>query len=120
MRDIQDVLSRWGVWARDNSGVDFSSIAAGFKGLLPSSGSSGQSCCDDDGLIVDGCVAKLKNRKPDEFNLLIQHYVYKQSKRSLARLNKKDEKMIRISMQLAEGFVDGGLSMLEVKLEMDL
>lgn len=34
MRDIQLVLARWGVWARYSSGLDYSSIAAGFKGLL--------------------------------------------------------------------------------------
>ncbi len=36
MRDIQMVLERWGAWAAsDSSGVDYSPIAAGFKGLLP-------------------------------------------------------------------------------------
>ncbi|PBI78947.1 antitermination protein Q [Rahnella victoriana] len=119
MRDIQDVLSRWGVWARDNSGVDFSPIAAGFKGLLPPSGASTLSCCDDDGLTVDGCVLQLKQRRPEEYSLLIEHYVFNQSKRSIARHRKKDEKIIRISVQLAEGFVEGCLSMLNVKLEME-
>ncbi|HHH0956983.1 TPA: antiterminator Q family protein, partial [Yersinia enterocolitica] len=54
-RNIQLVLERWGVWAKDNSGIDYSSIAAGFKGLLPYTTSSRPSCCDDDGLAVDGC-----------------------------------------------------------------
>jgi len=112
MRDIQEVLSRWGVWARDNSGIDFSSIAAGFKGLLPPSGATALSCSDDVGLIVDGCVARLKQRRPDESNLLIQHYVYNQSKRSIAKRLRKDEKNVRISIQLAEGFVEGCLSSL--------
>jgi len=116
MRDIQDVLSRWGVWARDNSGVDFSPIAAGFKGLLPPSCPSKPSCCDDDGLVIDGCVARLRKYRPDEFNLLIEHYVFNRSKRLIARRMKKDEKIIRISMQLAEGFVEGCLATLNVKL----
>lgn len=35
MRDIQMVLERWGAWAASgNAGVDYSPIAAGFKGLL--------------------------------------------------------------------------------------
>lgn len=119
MRDIQDVLSRWGVWARDNSGVDFSPIAAGFKGLLPASGKTEASCCDDDGLKIDSCVARLKQRRPEEYSLLVQHYVFNQSKRAIARHRKKDEKIIRISVQLAEGFVEGCLSMLNVTLEME-
>ncbi|WP_449632598.1 antiterminator Q family protein [Rahnella aceris] len=119
MRDIQEVLYRWGVWARDNSGVDFSPIAAGFKGLLPPSGSAKLSCCDDDGLIVDGCVLQLKIRRPEEYKILIQYYVFNKSKRSIAKTQKKDERIIRISMQLAEGFIDGCLSMLSVKLEIE-
>ena len=119
MRDIQELLSRWGVWARENSGVDFPPIAAGFKGLLPPSGSAKSSCCDDDGLVIDGCVLKLKIRMPEEYEILMQYYVFNKSKRSIAKTHKKDEKTIRISMQLAEGFIDGCLSMLNIKLDME-
>ena len=35
MRDIQMVLERWGAWAANNhEDVTWSSIAAGFKGLM--------------------------------------------------------------------------------------
>lgn len=34
MRDMYEVMDRWGAWAAsDNSGVDWQPIAAGFKGL---------------------------------------------------------------------------------------
>lgn len=37
MRDIQMVLERWGAWVANNhEDVTWSSIAAGFKGLIPS------------------------------------------------------------------------------------
>ena len=37
MRDIQIVLERWGAWAANNhEDVTWSSVAAGFKGLIPS------------------------------------------------------------------------------------
>lgn len=36
MRDMYEVMDRWGAWAAaDSSGVDWQPIAAGFKGLLP-------------------------------------------------------------------------------------
>lgn len=119
IRDIQLVLARWGVWARCSSGLDYSSIAAGFKGLLPDTSKSKASCCDDDGLVVDGCVARLKQYRPEEYELIIRHYVLNHSKRAIARQQKRDEKLVRINMQMAEGFVDGCLAMLNVKLEMD-
>lgn len=118
-RDIQLALARWGVWARFSSGLDYSSIAAGFKGLLPDTTKSKDSCCDDDGLVVDGCVARLKQYRPDEYELIIRHYVFNQSKRAIARQQKRDEKLVRINIQMAEGFIDGCLAMLNVKLEMD-
>ncbi|MDQ2130605.1 antiterminator Q family protein [Leclercia adecarboxylata] len=120
MRDIQKVMELWGGWAAsDSSGVDYSPIAAGFKGLLPQTGKSRLSCTDDDALIIEGCLARLKKRKPYEHSLLVAHYLYGISKRKIAKARNKDEKLIRIEIQMAEGFIDGCLSILDVKLEMD-
>ena len=45
MRDIQMVLERWGAWAANNhEDVTWSSIAAGFKGLIPSKVKSRPQC----------------------------------------------------------------------------
>ncbi len=121
MRDIQMVLERWGGWAAsDSSGVDYSPIAAGFKGLLPQTSKNRLSCTDGDGLIIEGCMTRLKKRKPYEHSLLVAHYLYGISKRKIARAKKKDERLIRIEIQMAEGFVDGCLAMLDIRLEMDM
>ncbi|WP_213706083.1 antiterminator Q family protein [Enterobacter asburiae] len=112
---------RWGGWAAsDNSGVDYSPIAAGFKGLLPQTSKTRLSCTDDDALIIEGCLARLQKRKPHEHSLLVAHYLFGISKRKIAKARKKDEKIIRIEIQMAEGFIDGCLSMLDVQLEMDM
>lgn len=120
MRDINLVLERWGGWASgDNSGVDYSPIAAGFKGLLPQTRKSRLSCCDDDGLVIEGCMAKLKRRRPDEYQLVVLHYIFNMQKRAIARAFKKDEKLIRIGLQMGENFIEGCLAMLDIRLEMD-
>ncbi|EOV9708303.1 antiterminator Q family protein [Cronobacter malonaticus] len=121
MRDIQKVLELWGGWAAsDSSGVDYSHIAAGFKGLLPQVGKSRLACTDNDALVIESCLARLKKKKPDEHSLLVAHYIYKVSKRKIARARKKDEKLVRIEIQMAEGFIDGCLSMLDINLDMDV
>ncbi|HEF0893281.1 TPA: antitermination protein Q [Escherichia coli] len=121
MRDIQMVLERWGAWAAsDSSGVDYSPIAAGFKGLMPQISKTRISCTDDDALIIESCLALLKKKKPYEHSLIVAHYLYGISKRKIAKARKKDEKLIRIEIQMAEGFIDGCLSMLDVRLEMEL
>lgn len=121
MSDISEKLERWGAWAASESlGVDYASIAAGFKGLIPQTSKSRLSCTDDDALIIEGCLARLQKRKPYEHSLLVAHYLFGISKRKIAKARKKDEKLIRIEIKMAEGFIDGCLSMLNVKLEMDI
>lgn len=110
-----------GAWAAsDSSGVDYSPIAAGFKGLLPYTSKKRLACSDSDALIIEGCLARLKQKRPDEHSLLVAHYLYGISKRKLAKARKKDEKLIRIEIQLAEGFIDGCLSMLDLTLDLDV
>ena len=55
MRDMYEVMDRWGAWAAaDSSGVDWQPIAAGFKGLFPHGKKSRQQCDDDEGIMIDG------------------------------------------------------------------
>ncbi len=67
-------------------------------------------------------MAKLRGKKPYEHSLLVAHYlfIFGISKRKLAKALKKDEKVIRIEIQMAEGFVDGCLAMLDLRLDMDI
>ena len=120
-RDIQMVLERWAGWAAsEHSGVDYSHIAAGFKGLIPQQGKMRLSCSDNDGLIIESCLCRLKEKRPEEHALVVMHYLYDIPKRQIARIQKKDEKITRIELQLAEGFIDGCLSMLDIRLDMEL
>jgi len=120
MRDMSQVLERWAGWARsEHSGVDYSPIAAGFRGLLPHTSNQSQCCSDDDGLVIESCLAKLRAKRPSEHKILVAYYFFKISKRKIAIKENCDEKTIRVQMQLAEGFIDGCLSMLEVKLDME-
>lgn len=121
MRDMQKVLDLWGAWAAsDSCSVDYSPIAAGFKGLLPQTGKTRLQCTDDDGLIIEGCMSRLNKKRPYDYQLLVVHYIYRVSKRQMAKYRKKSEKQIRIEMLMAEGFIEGCLSMLDITLQMDV
>ncbi|MBV6817767.1 antitermination protein [Rahnella sp. PD12R] len=112
MRDIHETLELWGAWAAsDNSGVDFSPIAAGFKGLLPQTSKSRSQCSDDVGIMIDGCVARLKKYRMEEYELVILHYVYAVSLRAIAKRRKCSDGTIRKDMQTAQGFVLGCMAM---------
>ncbi|PWV99571.1 antiterminator Q family protein [Mangrovibacter plantisponsor] len=107
-RDMYEVMERWGAWAAsDNSGVDWQPIAAGFKGLLPYGKKSRIQCDDDEGIMIDSCVVRLKEHRPEECELLIAHFVIGISLRTIAKRKKCSDGKIRIELQAALGFVDG-------------
>ncbi|MBS0878570.1 MULTISPECIES: antiterminator Q family protein [unclassified Tatumella] len=120
MRDIQQVLERWGAWTADNpESVTWPHIAAGFKGLIPAKVSKRDSCTDGDGLIISECIAKLKKNNDDLHDLLIDYYVFGMTFISLARKHSCSDGHIGKKLQKAEGVVDGMLMMLDISLEMD-
>lgn len=114
MRDMYEVMDRWGAWAAsDNSGVDWQPIAAGFKGLLPHGKKSRLKCDDDEGIMIDGCVARLRKYKPEEYDLIIAHFVKGISLRTIAKKRKSSDGTVRKELQTALGFINGVLIMIE-------
>lgn len=113
MRDMYEVMDLWGAWAAaDSSGVDWKPIAAGFKGLLPHGKKSRLQCDDDEGIMIDGCVARLKKYKPEEYELIIAHFVIGISLRAIAKKRKCSDGTIRKELQTAMGFIDGLIYMI--------
>lgn len=120
MRDIQLVLEQWGAWAANNKeDVVWSSIAAGFKGLLPAKVKSRPQCCDDDAMVICGCFARLNKVNPDMHDLLVDYYVFGMTFITLARKHNCSDGHIGKRLQKAEGVIEGMLMMLEVTLQMD-
>lgn len=108
MRDMYEVMDRWGAWAAaDSSGVDWQPIAAGFKGLLPHGKKSRLQCDDDEGIMIDGCVARLKKYKPEEYELIVSHFVLCISLRAIAKRHKCSDGTVRKKLQTALGFIEG-------------
>ena len=106
--DMYEELVLWGAWAAaDGSGVDWQPIAAGFKGLLPHGKKSRLQCDDDKGILIDGCVARLRKYKPEEHELIIAHFVIGISLRAIAKKRKCSDGTIRKEMQTALGFIEG-------------
>lgn len=121
MRNIQLVLERWGGWAaQEGTQISWSPIAAGFKGLLPPAGKSRESCCDNDGLIVDAAVGMLKKAgRDDELDMVMLHYRNGVSKSALARGLRCSEGKIRNKLMIAETFIDACIIMSGATLESD-
>ncbi|EED1397500.1 antitermination protein [Escherichia coli] len=120
MRDIRQVLERWGAWAANNhEDVTWSPIAAGFKGLIPEKVKSRPQCSDDDAMIICGCMARLYRNNSDLHDLLVDYYVLGMTLMSLGRKHERSDCWVGRVLQKAEGVIEGMLMALDVKLEMD-
>lgn len=120
MRDIQMVLERWGAWAADNrEDVYWTTVAAGFSGLIPSKVRSRVQCCDDDGLILSNIMAGLCSKHRAAHDLLFDHYVFGKTFMQLAREHHCSDGHIGKKLSNAEGVVAGLMMALDIRLEMD-
>lgn len=120
MRDIQQVLERWGAWERDNrEDVEWPPVAAGFKGLFPVRTRYAEPCCDDDGIVIAGCMSRLNKNNADLCELLEDYYVAGMTFITLAKKHNCSNSHIGKKLQKAEGVVEGMLMMLDISLEMD-
>ncbi|HBO24899.1 MAG TPA: antitermination protein Q [Providencia sp.] len=121
-RDIQKILLHWGGWVvRGRTGLGYSSVAAGFKGLVSRTSITKLSCCDEDGLIIDGCIAKLRNvQMEQECDFIECYYAKGMSKRSIGRKYKLNESEVRKRMAIAESFILGCLTAVDEPLELNL
>lgn len=118
MRDIKVLLERWGGWAAAGERAPgYSSVAAGFRGLVSGHASTRLTCSDNDGMILDGCISRLKKVDKEQHDILVAHYLFQISLRSIARRRRCADGTIRKQIQTAEGFVCGVLSALECTLE---
>nr|WP_318380457.1 antiterminator Q family protein [uncultured Enterobacter sp.]DAL63557.1 MAG TPA_asm: antitermination protein Q [Caudoviricetes sp.] len=114
MRDMYEVMDLWGAWAAsDHSGVDWQPIAAGFKGLLPHGKKARLQCDDDEGIMIDGCVTRLRKHKPHVYEIIIAHFVVGLSLRAIAKKKKCSDGTIRKEMETALGFLAGVLASLQ-------
>ena len=64
---------------------------------------------DDEGIMIDGCVARLRKYKPEEYELVMAHFVIGISLRAIAKKRKCSDGTIRKDMQTAIGFITGCL-----------
>lgn len=108
MRDMYEVMDRWGAWAAsENSGVDWQPIAAGFKGLLPYGKLSRTQCSDDEGIMIDSCVARLRKSRPEDYQLVIAHFVLRISLRTIAKKRRCCDGSVRKNLESSLGFLEG-------------
>ena len=120
MRDIQQVLQRWGAWVSDNhEDVSWPSRAAGFSGLIPSKVRGRTQCCDEDGVTISNIMAGLRSKHPAAHDLLFDYYVFGKTFMQLAQEHHCSDGHIGKKLQNAEGVLDGYLMALEIALEMD-
>ncbi|PHM33562.1 antiterminator Q family protein [Xenorhabdus innexi] len=118
MRDMRMILNQWGAWVCvGKSPLDWPSVAAGFKGLLPRNRRIRSPCCDDDGRVLDAAVLRLKQHDPYLFQLIVLHYIKGIALRSMSEPLGISHNEVTKRIQVAEGFIEGVLAVSGAALE---
>lgn len=65
--------------------------------------------------MIDSCVARLRRYKPEEYELIIAHFVIGISLRTIAKKRRCSDGTIRKELQTAIGFVEGITSVIACK-----
>lgn len=120
MRDMSQVLERWGVWAASGkTNVGYPRIAAGLSRLLPASRAGKPSCCDDDGMFINEAMIRLCKSDEHLCALVEWYYIDRLPLRALEKKCGVSYNTVSLRIQKAESFIDGCLSALNITLEMD-
>lgn len=122
-RNMQEVLERWGRWAASEekcTSVDWPAMSVP---VIPPAQRRGAHpvCSDDDGLIIDGCVARLGKTvsSPDDMLILGMRFIGGLSLRQIAVEVLTTVPAVRKSLGASEAFLAGCLAALDVPLDMD-
>lgn len=119
-RNMQEVLERWGRWAVSEekcTSVDWPAMSV-TPGQAVLGG--GKTCSDDDGLMIDGCVSRFKRLRDREDVLVLGlRYIGGLPLRQIAVALSMDLNAVRRSLYSTEAFLEGGLAMLCIPLDMD-
>ncbi|MBD2782665.1 antiterminator Q family protein [Xenorhabdus szentirmaii] len=121
-RDTQKILLHWGGWVvQGRVNIGWKSISVGFRDAMTYTSSNKLSCSDEDGMIIDSCVAKLRNvGMAQECDFIEHYYIGGMPKRAIGRKFKLSESEIRKRMLVAESFIRGCLEILDEPLDLDL
>jgi hypothetical protein len=119
-RDMQEVLERWGRWAADEeycSRLDWPAMSV-IPVRKPPAGKP--RCSDEDGLVIDTCVAHMSTvRHREDILILGQRFIGCRTTRFIAELMDIPRFNVTRSLRSSEEFLEGCLVAMAVRLDMD-
>ena len=112
IQETQRLLTQWGIWIHISSGApkltgDMELVMAETEEFQPSD------CCitDDEGLMVDGVVARLSQLDPEMGKLIRRYYSDKYSSiKQIARDYRTSDRRISTTIKAGEGWIAGVLN----------
>ena len=107
MNDIKTTLTMWGNWARCSTGTEMSRLNVSFQDMTEEPAPSLFYIDDQQGMLIDSAVAKLKGFDKLAYELIIYHYVYRVSQSKLAKRIGKAQSYVTGLLRIAEAFIAG-------------
>lgn len=111
MDDTIQKLDAWGIWSRDKC------LPAGWIGCcavimnFKAGGGIGLPAISDDYIYdINAVMTKMKERKPEHYDVLYKHYVDNKSTRQIAKLLNRSNGWASEMLHSGQAWVDGALS----------
>lgn len=114
LTDTQFLLEQWAKWVLSGgvASIGYPSIQP-FRQLLGSS-VKGITITDDEALLIDATVARLKKRDPEMGKIVVTYYLSSAGGMGVVKLAqhlKMPEKRVRILLEAGTAWVDGALDL---------
>lgn len=103
MRDIKDLLTAWGNWARERIGTEYPS---GWPIVQPSSDMRPM-LSDSEAEIVDRAVRRLKEFDEISHDVVLAHYCWRLSLKAISKTIQRHHSYVYSRLDSAEAYIAG-------------
>jgi len=103
LEDTKNRLQDWGEWVRSGG------PSLGYSAVKLAASCGGCTVPDDEALVVDRAVARLKRREPVLGRVLVNYYVRRWDYTMIGMEVKMSREKARVLLRSAEAWVDGRL-----------
>ncbi|WP_226893914.1 MULTISPECIES: antiterminator Q family protein [Gammaproteobacteria] len=108
MENISKVLAGWGSWIADNQEI-VNLLSGNKRDVIPERIRLRKKCCHHKAIIINELMSILREHSREEYQLLIDYYVFGKTFIQLAKYESCSDTYIGKKIKKAEGIVEGML-----------
>lgn len=114
MHNISKLLEMWGAWVVNNPNL-LNLLTDNHEKIIPERIKKREICTIHQLLVINSLMFKLMKNNRDDYDLLIDYYIYGKTFIQLSKLHDCSDTYIGKKLKKAEGVLEGMLIFLDIK-----